>query len=132
MWMARGWHADSALMVYADGTPMVRRWYANGTRMGCGCYADGTRMGLVQRTKVSVVPFQHWHYIHQTDLQYAGNFPLNGVLRKRADGSFEDVRRQLLFGEHAHIWVPQPAETDEYLTIVYGADWRTAMRARYG
>merc|ERR1712176_1195240 len=71
-------------------------------------------------------------YIHQTDLQYAGHFPLGGVMHLRPDGVLEDVRRRIPFGHHTYIWVPQPKETGEYLGIVYGSSWRVTLVDRFG
>eukprot|EP00927_Polykrikos_kofoidii_P049620 TRINITY_DN43659_c0_g1_i1.p1 TRINITY_DN43659_c0_g1~~TRINITY_DN43659_c0_g1_i1.p1 ORF type:complete len:795 (-),score=121.44 TRINITY_DN43659_c0_g1_i1:158-2542(-) len=75
-----------------------------------------------------------WHYIHQTDLQYAHTFPLAGLFGypDEAGGSWRDYRRRVPFGDHAEVWAPEPFAAEAYLDIVYGSDWRMMLRGRYG
>lgn len=72
-----------------------------------------------------------WHYIHQTELKYAHNFPMEGLFRQQGEDLL-DERRRVPFGNYTEVWVPQARLVDYYLSTVYGSDWQTALRGRYG
>ena len=91
-------------------------------------YIDAHLADVAQRNAFG----ESWHYIHRTDLQYAYSFPLEGVLKwSENTSSFEDRRQRMSFGG-VQVWIPRREFAEDYLSKVYGNDWRTALRGRYG
>ncbi|CAE7339206.1 ANK3 [Symbiodinium microadriaticum] len=89
---------------------------------GLACHLPYIDAHLADRSSAS-----DWHYIHRTELRYAKSFPLTGLLGPAG----EDRRERRLFGS-VHIWTIREKEAEQYLSSLYGHDWKTTLRGRYG
>ena len=89
---------------------------------GLACHLPYIDAHLADRSSA-----QDWHYIHRTELRYAQSFPLGGLLGPAG----EDRRERRLFGS-VHVWTIREKEAEQYLSSLYGHDWKTTLRGRYG